>query len=159
MASRLEAFLEDPDAMLRMAAAAGLCKLKARGSVPDLCKLREDPDGRVRRVALVARVRLGDLAAGPDLVALLEQEEAETAFVAYATGWNVEQTVLPTSREAVTLILIQQLQDPETRRAAIATLGLLKDARAAKLLAKLLEDPDEAVRKEAAQALSRIRGE
>jgi HEAT repeats/PBS lyase HEAT-like repeat len=130
LVQRLIRELQSPDEIVRLKAAKDLGKLgsSAIDAIPALQKLSQDPDEDVRRVAANS-IRLIQAGAGP------------------SEGLQK---------------LIQQLNSPDELTRLKAAKDLAKMGPAAKdalpALQKLLQDPDEDVRRVVASAMERIRG-
>ncbi len=133
-------------------------------AVPRLVTAMQDPDRGVRMAAAQAIACLGERANGalPGLVALLEHQEDEVradAALAISQIGTVRTQAIP----ALILTLRDNDRGPhgrviDVRQSAARALGAMGPAAkpAASELKSLLEDPDPAMRLEAATALWRI---
>lgn len=153
----LAAALEDPSPRV-LSEVLKLCFARAasRCVAPAATLWSESTDDGVRTDAL----RVLALDAAPSRVAILldalrDQDSAIRQKAAEYLGWaSLPPEVRDEARDALLAKLADTVSD--VRRHAAASLGLLGPGRGTLTLARLLEDPDPAVRADVATALGRI---
>ncbi|MDD4785842.1 MAG: HEAT repeat domain-containing protein [Pirellulales bacterium] len=154
--------LADKDPAARHEAMMALAEIgpAAKAAVPALAEALESPD-RDRFAAAYALGRIGRDAidAKPALLALLENEDHALALIsAWALAYIHPEC--PTCCAKALPVLIAGLGDSEAsfRKEAVSGLRCFgkTDKRAGEALKKALDDPDEDVRKAAAEALEAI---
>lgn len=143
--------LMDPDLTVQEAAASVLSSIGDERVVDQLIAALESPDWIVRMYAAKGLGRIGDMRAMEPLFSLLQDKvkavREESAVALGALG------------EPAVRALIEMLADSEwlTRLRAVEALGRAKSALALDPLLKLLtDDPDSAVRQDAARSLGEI---
>ncbi len=149
----LQRSLEDRDARVRAAAVGSLADLGGERVVPLLRERLSDTDGMVRELATLGLADLGWELAGDAILAALRSDHPEVRFQALAAAAKSGD-----ARALSPVLRALDDDDPFVRASAVQAAGLLdEDARSPSVLAKLrlaLEDPDYAVRCQAAIALA-----
>ena len=146
-AEAVRALLKDDEAA--GAAARTLGKWRVRAAVPEILPLLSS-EREPRRVAAVNALRdIGDPAAVPELVRALD----DPYFTVREAAERALASLGPPAARAM-LRALPAAQDP-ARRLLIKALGRMTSRRAASVLRALQQDPDEFIRDEAAEALSR----
>ena len=141
--------LNAPHARVRRQCAAALGQLGDPRAQRSLFRLLQDPDINVRRQTLLALVSLADGSLGPSLAPLVLDDVRGLSFVPALRG--------PTAVAAVPhLARYLAGADGPPRDAAIAALGRIGGAEAARSLSELLTSPDGYLRYQAATSLARL---
>ena len=157
--TELSALMDDPDQDIRSASvdAVGNLGLESESLLPYLARVLHDQDQEVRSGALRIIRRLGDdaIILVPDIIPLAANEE-ERRSIQRALERLERLETDPTS--VVPLRELLDHEDTEVRRLAIRFLGLA-GASAAEVVPRLkvlLQDTDEAIRKEAESAPEKL---
>lgn len=160
--------LKDPAPEVRREAALALAGLgeMARLALPRLLEASRDPDVDVRRIVLRALAASAEPTSvvGSALIRGLRDSSAMVrAAVATALGQRSAQGTRaldgPAGSEALPIRALRAAtRDPvmEVRVAAVTALGLLGDSTSRSDIVRALADPDSAVRREAAHALTAL---
>jgi len=151
LGERVVAWLADPEARVRRAAAEALVRQPTPSAVAPLSRVLGDPDAAVRAAAARA---LGSSVAPAAVVALLGRLDDNDAEVREAVATALARI----GDRAAVVPLIGKIQDtrPNVRRSVAFALGALGDGRASSALTLLLRDSDEVVRIAALKALGTL---
>lgn len=138
--------LDDRDATVRAAcaaaaAAAAATGAKHRGTYWKVVALFKDRDDRVRASAVLAAARLEPARVGQELT-LLAREKSPVVLAALAEGLGAAPGTTPPKR----LVELAGHTDAAVRAAAVRALAGRKDAASRQVAAKLVVDPELAVR-------------
>lgn len=141
--------LNAPQSQVRRQCAQALGQLGDPRAQRPLLALLEDPDVSVRRHALNALIELADGSMGPVLASLIDDPEFGSMVVLALRG--------PTAVEAVPELARRAASDPSPSQAeAVAALGRIGGAEAARALGELLRSAYSDLRFQAATGLARI---
>ena len=139
--------LEDEHWSVRCAAAAAVARLRSPKAVPALVLRLDDADATVRRAAISALGEIADPRSASHLLSALS-DAALQATAAEALR-RLGTSALPEMERTFEA----QGTERDVKRLLIELAGRFEDAAARRLLLSALDDPDPAVRVEAAQAL------
>ncbi len=146
-AAPLVVALEDEHWSVRCAAAAAVARLRSPKAVPALVLRLDDADATVRRAAVSALGEIADPRSASHLLSALS-DAALQATAAEALR-RLGTSALPEMERAFEA----EGTERDVKRLLIELAGRFEDAAARRLLLSALDDPDPAVRVEAAQAL------
>jgi HEAT repeat protein len=107
-----------------------------------------------RRVELLESLA-SDRAAVPTLIAVLEEDEKECWHTKTAA---IRSLVTLGDGGAAILKTLARDADPDVRQAAIDGLGALRFVQATRMLQRICDDPEDALRERARAALAKISG-
>ena len=134
---RLVPFLADARKELRFAAVEALGAMRAVAAVEPLVRVLTDPDRNLRRVAAESLGIIGDPQAVPPLLLALEDEHWSVRCAAATALGRIGSA----QGDAAASGPPGATRTPTVRRAVVAALGEIGDARAAGRLVQALHDP------------------
>ncbi len=137
----------------RVNAARGLGILRGREAVPDLIEAVKSNDGQVIYEALIALEKIHDESAGP-AIAFRLRDPVENIQVA-----AIEATGILQNKRAVFQVrdAMDRSKNMRVRRAALTTIGMLRDEESRRLITTYLTDPDDGLRTAAMEGIARLK--
>jgi HEAT repeat protein len=137
---------------VRANAARALGILRGRAALPDLIQALRSKDDRLMFEALIALQKIRDPEAGPRVVFLVRDLDPKIQKAA------IEAAGLLGAKEAAADLkrVLETSRDKKIRRAALASLGQIRDASSKPLFLQSLGDRDDGMRASAAEGLARV---
>lgn len=137
----------------RANAARAVGILRGKDAVPDLLQALRTKDTDVLYESLIAIQKIRDESAGPQIAFLLRDLNSKVQIAA------IETIGLLRNREAVPDLMevLGRAKDGKVRRAALASLAMLPDAKSRGVYQQYLSDKDEKMRAAAAEGFARLR--
>jgi HEAT repeat protein len=136
----------------RAGAARAVGILRGKAAVPDLLQAVRSKNTQVMYESLVALQKIRDESAGPSVAYLMSDPDKKVQAAAVETaGLLNNREALPRLRE-----LLKGDSQKEVRRAALTSIGMLRDPADRDLFKRYLRDKDDHLRGAAAEGLGRI---
>lgn len=147
----LKAALPDNDLRVRVCAAVGLSRLKDAEALAVLKDLAKNADRAIQQQAVAGLANYDEETALPPILELVTGDDPALRIVAFSTLARFK------SPKVTAVIVEKAAADERLQRLALSVLGQQGTADAARALGEFLKNDDMTIRRQAEQALSRIR--